>query len=202
MCLDWKCERYAYDLCQLHSKDEYLVRENKVVKTYSILIDILVLYSLKYGRRFLDEVLSSFKKISHLPSALYLQRNIYIYILKAIVPYRMGRNGVSERASFFGKIYRRERYPKEMIYISRWNNPHQWSFVMHLLLFPLCASSWRDFRRYLLLYVVASEETHYFQNKPCLPSTLRYCSTPAATLLIKQTLFQYYVVLGISYLSV
>ena len=36
----------------------------------------MVLYSLKYGRRFLDEVLSSFKKISHLPSA-YLQRNIY-----------------------------------------------------------------------------------------------------------------------------
>ena len=29
----------------------------------------------------------------------------------------MRRNRVSERASFFGKIYRRERYPKEMIYI-------------------------------------------------------------------------------------
>ena len=99
----------------------------------------------------------------------------------------MGRNRVSERASFFGKIYRRERYPKEMIYISRWNNPHQWSFVMHLLLFPLCASSWRDFRRYLLLYVVASEETHYFQNKPCLPSTIRYCSIYAGCHFTHQT---------------
>ena len=77
----------------------------------------MVLYSLKYGRRFLDEVLSSFKKISHLPSALYVLAKKYI--LKAIVPYRMGRNRVSERASFFGKIYRREWYPKEMIYISR-----------------------------------------------------------------------------------
>ena len=99
----------------------------------------------------------------------------------------MGRNRVSERAFFFGKIYRREWYPKEMIYISRWNNPHQWSFVMHLLLFPLCASSWRDFRRYLQLYVVASEETHYFQNKPCLPSTLRYCSIYAGCHFTHQT---------------
>ena len=61
----------------------------------------MVLYSLKYGRRFLDEVLSSFKKISHLPSALYVLAKKYI--LKAIVPYRMGRNRVSERASFSGK---------------------------------------------------------------------------------------------------
>ena len=160
----------------------------------------MVLYSLKYGRRFLDEVLSSFKKISHLPSALYLQRNIYIYSRQLCHIEWEGIEWARELL-FQENIQEGAVSKRDDIYISRWNNPHQWSFVMHLLLFPLCASSWRDFRRYLLFYVVASEETHYFQNKPCLPSTLRYCSTPAATLLIKQTLFQY-VVLGISYLSV
>ena len=95
----------------------------------------------------------------------------------------MGRNGVSERASFSGKYTGGSGIQKRWYTLA----DEITRFVMHLLLLPLCASSWRDFRRYLLFYVVASEETHYFQNKPCLPSTLRYCSIYAGCHFTHQT---------------
>ena len=162
----------------------------------------MVLYSLKYGRRFLDEVLSSFKKISHLPSALYLQRNIYTQGNCAIYISRMRRNKVSERASFSGKYTGGSGIQKRWYILAdeiTRTNDHLLCICSYFLFVQAhggisagtCCSMLLLLRKRII-------------SKTNLASLLLYAiarSTPAATLLIKQTLFQY-VVLGISYLSV